>query len=356
MPLPIQSAKSAKPSVQFKSLVQFKWTDRIVEDEEDDDEISIGSSKLQVKDHTGMVELALLDVSFINMGSYLKVNFTKSGGKLDVLVITSLSLKIRFSGSSRLCDFECVDKCVEELRSNQEFLRNVRWMRRNLSRDDLDKLVEISLDFKFEHIEEPGTYVPPDKEPTIKESIQNVCFSSEFSDIKIICEGKEFPCHKLILCLRSSVFKRMFSSDLKISNAKDESTLTIEDVSADTMETFLEFLYTDDLKVNEINTKLLLVADKYDFKRLVNICVNHFGNIIDTKNAMEIAFTAYLVNNEELLKKASRFIINHAGAIKKPEQWDRIKKGYPHIATKVMDLIIFDKDEVLDPAKKKRKV
>mgnify|MGYP001169795423 CR=1 FL=1 len=76
----------------------------------------------------------------------------------------------------------------------------------------------------------------------------------------------------------------MFSSDLKISNAKDESTLTIEDVSADTMETFLEFLYTDDLKVNEINTNLLLLADKYDFKRLVNICVNHFGNIIDTKN------------------------------------------------------------------------
>jgi len=148
----------------------------------------------------------------------------------------------------------------------------------------------------------------------------------------------------------------MFSSDLKISNAKDGSTLTIEDVSADTMETFLEFLYTDDLKVNEINTNLLLLADKYDFKRLVNICVNHFGNIIDTKNAMEIAFTAYLVNNEELLKKASRFIINHAGAIKKPEQWDRIKKGYPDIATKVMDLIIFDKDEVLDPAKKKRKV
>ena len=356
MPRPILSAKSAKPSVQFKSLVQFKWTDKIVEDEEDDDEVSVGSSKLQVKDHTGMVDLAFLDVSFINMGSHVKVTFTKSGGKLDALAITSFSLKIRFSGSSRLCDYECVDE-LKQLKSNQKSSPwNVRWILRDLSYDDLDMPVEISLSFEFEHIEAPGTYVPPDKEPTIKESIQNVCFSSEFSDIKIICEGKEFPCHKLILCLRSSVFKRMFSSDLKISNAKDESTLTIEDVSADTMKTFLEFLYTDDLKVNEINTKLLLVADKYDFKRLVNICVNHFGNIIDTKNAMEIAFTAYLVNNEELLKKASRFIINHAGAIKKPEQWDRIKKGYPHIATKVMDLIIFDKDEVLDPAKKKRKV
>ena len=29
-----------------------------------------------------------------------------------------------------------------------------------------------------------------------------------------------------------------------------------------------------------------------------------------------------------------------------PEQWDEIKKTHPQIATKVMDLIVFEQDEV----------
>ena len=112
------------------------------------------------------------------------------------------------------------------------------------------------------------------------------------------------------------------------------------------METFLKFLYTDELELNEINPNLLVLADKYDFKKLVNVCVNHFGSVIDTENAMETAFTAYTIGNEELLKRASGFIIKNAGAIKKPEQWDEIKKTHPQIATKVMDLIVFEQDEV----------
>ena len=86
----------------------------------------------------------------------------------------------------------------------------------------------------------------------------------------------------------------------------------------------------------------MIAADKYDLKRLVNICLKHLGSIIDVKNVMEITFTAYLIDNEQLLKKASKFISNNIGAIKKPEQWDQIKKTHPHIATKVMDMIVFE--------------
>ena len=32
----------------------------------------------------------------------------------------------------------------------------------------------------------------------------------------------------------------------------------------------------------------------------------------------------------------------NVGGIKKPEQWDQIKKTHPHIATKVMDMIVFE--------------
>ena len=57
---------------------------------------------------------------------------------------------------------------------------------------------------------------------------------------------------------------------------------------------------------------------------------------------MTITLVAYLIDNEQLLQKASKFISNNVGAIKKPEQWDQIKKTHPHIATKVMDMIVFE--------------
>ena len=177
----------------------------------------------------------------------------------------------------------------------------------------------------------------------MNESVQSLFQNSDLSDLKIICEGKEFPCHKLLLALRSSVFKRMFSSDLKLSEAEDDSVLKIDDISPDVMEVFLKFLYTDELKREDINASLLMAANKYDLKRLVNLCVKHFEANINTENVMEIAVAAYLVENDQLLQKASKFIIDNVGALKEPEDWNQVTKTYPHIATKVMNLIMFQK-------------
>ena len=117
--------------------------------------------------------------------------------------------------------------------------------------------------------------------------------------------------------------------------------MKIEDISAHIMERLIIFIYTDELKHKDISVDLLVAADRYDVKDLVNLCVKHIESIIDTKNAMEIAFTAYMVEHEHLLQKASQFLINNAGAIKKPERWDQIKTTHPQIAIKVMDLIVF---------------
>ena len=36
----------------------------------------------------------------------------------------------------------------------------------------------------------------------------------DFLDLKIICEGKEFECHKNVLCCQSDYFKTMLLNDL----------------------------------------------------------------------------------------------------------------------------------------------
>ena len=183
-----------------------------------------------------------------------------------------------------------------------------------------------------------------DSEKTLEEVMKNLLLDAESSDIKIKCDEEILPCHKFILGTRSEVFKTMFSSDLNSFTA-DDHVLEVADVSAETMNVFLKFLYTDDISPEEISCDLLIVADKYNFKRLTNICLKYLENHIDTSNVMEITATAYLLDNDQLLQRASAFIFDHRGSIKQTEKWDQIKVMHPGIATKVMDLIVFDRSK-----------
>ena len=178
-------------------------------------------------------------------------------------------------------------------------------------------------------------------EATLDETMQKLCLSTNLSDFIIKCDGKEFPTHKLILSARSDVFERMFSSALKI-NEKDEPILEIDDVSAEEMEIFLNFLYKDEIKDEDISCELLKLADKYNVKRLVSICLNHLKETIDIQNVVEITYTAFLTSKDELLQMASKFIFENRGSIKKGDVWNQIKKTHPEIAIKIMDLIVFD--------------
>ena len=208
--------------------------------------------------------------------------------------------------------------------------------------------VFIDLQIEIEDLDVPKTKtkieVLSDPEPTLSQALENLYLNEESSDVKIICDAEEFPCHKVILSSRSDVFKTMFS----IPDVKEQrdGIVKIDDVSAKTMKTFLKFMYKDDLELEEIDCNLLIAADKYDFKRLFNICLRQIERTIDVTNVMEITVAAYLLEHKcnQLLKKASDFIIINRGSIKKCKYWDQIKCKHPAIAAKVMELTIFADD------------
>ena len=179
-----------------------------------------------------------------------------------------------------------------------------------------------------------------DDEPSLVEKLSTLHLNEDLSDIKIVCDNVEFPCHKLILSSRSEVFKTMFN--LKNSKENLEGIIQIDDVSAETMRTFLKFLYKDELKPEEIDCNLLIAAEKYDFKRLYNICSKYLERKIDANSVMETTVTAYLVDDKHLLQEASNFIFKNRGSIRRCQIWDQIKSKHPAIAAKVMDLMVFD--------------
>ena len=350
----LQSAEMASTTSTHRSYKNhlsfghFQWKDQMKEDG------GICSSTLEIIEKGDIAHVLAFRMNYTSQGNeqshfIVKVNYLEGYLEKDFLINFDLTVKVLRNGNfEHLCWIKgtCENAPTWKKKETTWQFPYVQHIHQ-LADTDFHNNVKVSADLKL-HIDIVKPNLTDKTVPSMAEAIGNLYLDNEFSDIKIICDGKEFPCHKLVLSLRSSVFKAMFSSDLKISDAEDESTLKIDDISAGTMTQFIKFLYTDELKSEDIDANLLIAANKYDLKRLVNICVKHLESIIDVENVMEITFTAYLIDNDQLLQKASKFISNNIGAIKKPDQWDQIKKTYPHIATKVMDLVIFENPPALE--------
>jgi len=61
------------------------------------------------------------------------------------------------------------------------------------------------------------------------------------ADFHVLCKGKSFPCHKVFLMARSSVFKTMLESNMKEAT---EGTVGFENYEETVVENFVKFFYT----------------------------------------------------------------------------------------------------------------
>ena len=173
---------------------------------------------------------------------------------------------------------------------------------------------------------------------SLQEKFASLFLNEDMSDLKILCDEKEFPGHKFILSISSSVFKTMFASNFMETTSK---TLPIEDTDAETMEKFLRFLYTDQLKREELDCRLLILADRYQVDSLTHQCIEILQSKIDNENVMEVYYTAYLINHETLMKKARKYAREQNG-IKESPFWKELEENNPQLAMKVMKGIVFD--------------
>jgi hypothetical protein len=127
---------------------------------------------------------------------------------------------------------------------------------------------------------------------------EKLFLQDEFSDVKILCEDKIFPCHKVILCSQSEVFKSMLSNTNMVEASSGE--IKIAEYSADVMESLLYFLYFDEenlmAKENKITIDLLVAADYYNIADLIAICVKHLKGNLSEGNVVEILTQCYKIN------------------------------------------------------------
>ena len=163
----------------------------------------------------------------------------------------------------------------------------------------------------------------------------------EFVDLKILCNGKQFKCHKIVLSCQSEVFKTMIKN--KSLTEKKTRIMKIEenDISYVVMGQLLYFCYHDKVKNDKmINPDLLLAADKYNIQGLLDECCKHFESKLSLQNALDILVLAETTNQKNLFDTASRFVGKNLGKLDKSSAYQEMVNENPKMFTRVFSKML----------------
>ena len=140
-------------------------------------------------------------------------------------------------------------------------------------------------------------------------------------DFHLICEGKAIPCHKNILAEQSTVFGALLMSG---NEWKENQTgeLKINDFCLKTVMSMLEFIYTHQLSEAKGDTvSLLMIADKYDIKSLLERCENELTTVLSLENALDLLELSKRTSAGQLTKSTIHFIGKHDDVIRGQENY-----------------------------------
>ncbi|XP_072535963.1 inhibitor of Bruton tyrosine kinase [Salminus brasiliensis] len=124
-------------------------------------------------------------------------------------------------------------------------------------------------------------------------------------------DGKEFPCHKCVLCARLEYFNSMLGNpwiESTSCNALEMPT------SAKVLQVILEYIYTDEAPTIgesvsvEFVCNVLVVADQLLITRLKEMCEVTITENLTLKNAAELLEFAVVYNAEQLKLSCLQFI------------------------------------------------
>ncbi|CAL1295010.1 unnamed protein product [Larinioides sclopetarius] len=155
------------------------------------------------------------------------------------------------------------------------------------------------------------------------------------SDMELRTTTKTFPTHKSILSARSSVFRRMFTNDMK---EKNSGQVCIDDLEDDTVYRMLIYMYTDSVENLQFESayKLFIAADKYDILSLKSRCSSFLKENLCPENACDVLVLADLHNDDELKSVVQDYIMGKREEIFCSQQWKDFMNTHLKLAADIM--------------------
>ncbi|GBN92760.1 Speckle-type POZ protein, partial [Araneus ventricosus] len=159
--------------------------------------------------------------------------------------------------------------------------------------------------------------------------------NSILCDVELRTSSQTFQAHKAILSARSSVFRRMFSSDMK---EKNSGHVDITDLEEETVHRMLTYLYTDslgDLQM-ESASKLYTAADKYNIPSLNRRCSSFLKDNLYPSTACEVLVVADMHQDHDLKSAVQDYILNHDKEVFDTQEWKHFMATKLKLAADVM--------------------
>ena len=146
----------------------------------------------------------------------------------------------------------------------------------------------------------------------------------EEKNFALICEGQTFYFCKALLSMISEVFGRMIAT----SNSKESSNnfVEIEDFTPDTIRAFQRVAFGDEeIKDEDLTPELLMFAQKYLMKPLVTKIKLKLMDSINNENIFGVIKAAYLIDDQEMFKEASKYLWKNMEQLKGTPEWNAFK-------------------------------
>ncbi|KAM4797404.1 kelch-like protein 35 [Rhinophrynus dorsalis] len=131
--------------------------------------------------------------------------------------------------------------------------------------------------------------------------------SGVFTDVVLVIEGQEYPCHKAILCANSSYFRAMFGGSLQESKL---SVVSIQKITSSTMSLLLDYMYGESLLIQETNVVGILEAtDLLHISTLRDACVKFLENQLHPCNCVGLMKFADSFSISTLSEKSKKLML-----------------------------------------------
>jgi len=145
------------------------------------------------------------------------------------------------------------------------------------------------------------------------------------ADVVLKCQGKEIRGHKLILGARSAVLRRMFATQML---EQRNGVVEVEDDNYEDFHQMIRYLYM--AKVDDGYDRfdeLLVLADKYQVKRLSDLCAKRIKEMLTEENVLDLGMFGEILNSDALVKSCATFISTRMSGCLKQGDIEKIIKS-----------------------------
>ncbi|XP_023340926.1 speckle-type POZ protein B [Eurytemora carolleeae] len=146
---------------------------------------------------------------------------------------------------------------------------------------------------------------------------------ADFTDMTIVCDQKEFHCHKFILAARSEVFAAMLRHEFL---EKQNSRVDVKEIDSETMELLLNYIYTGQVQdFNRVSVvDLFKAADRYRLDDLKHLCEEELIERVEASNAADILSLAHKYNAQPLKSFSLAMISRNVEEVMRSPGWKEL--------------------------------